>query len=138
MLLNPWVNAKTSAAGEFCCWKMLVYMLKMLRKWRTFDLKNVKFGAFLLKNGRKWIFWWKTLIKKQRHAQNFFQKYLFLSWKCSENYNFCSKNGQFWTFLVKKRKFWSFLVKNHNGGPLIFEKIFQKKKFPPKIWGKLR
>ena len=65
---NPWVNAKTSAAGEFFCWKMLVYMLKMLRKWRTFGLKNFIFGAVLLKNGK---FWWKTLVVVKSSAKNF-------------------------------------------------------------------
>ena len=49
MLLNPWVNAKTSAAGEFCCWKMLVYMLKMKNFW----FKKCQIWGFFVEKWKK-------------------------------------------------------------------------------------
>ena len=55
---------------------------------------------------------------------------MFLSWKCSENYNFCRKKWKILDLFGEKLEIWSFLVKNHNGGPLIFEKIWGKKREP--------
>ena len=49
MLLNSWVNAKTSAAGEFCCWKMLVYMLKMKNFW----FKKCQIWGFFVEKWKK-------------------------------------------------------------------------------------
>ena len=103
----------------FICWK-----------WRTFDLKNVKFGAFCWKMEENGQFWWKTLVKKQLNTQKFLEKYLYLSSKCSENYNFCRKYGKFWTFLVKKGNFghfwWKTIMVSHHNGQYDFWKIFQK------------
>jgi hypothetical protein len=47
--------------------------------------------------------WFPSFLKKLKFSElKFFEKYLFLSCKFSENYNFYRKNGQFWTFLVKR------------------------------------
>jgi len=57
-------------------------------------LKNVKFGEFFVEKWKKiGQFWWKTLVKEknQRCRRKFFEKHLFLSRRCSVNYNFCRK-----------------------------------------------
>ena len=104
-LLKFLIQCNNQRRRQIFLLKNAFYMLKMLRKWWTFGLKNVKFGTVCWKMEKFGQFCWKTSveIKSSAAGEKFFDKRLFLSWKYSENYNFyIEKMENFWTFLMKK------------------------------------
>ena len=74
ILLKSLSQCKNQRRRRIFFWKMLVYMLKMLRKWWTFGLRNVKFGAVLLKNRKIWTVLMKNFSRSkiQRRRRKFF------------------------------------------------------------------